>query len=99
MAWADEVDDRVTAEQLAGRVREMLDDLPDAQRQVLILRDIEGVEAGEVAMLVGNVRRQPAGAAASGPLPAEGSARARDGNYGMLKLFSVVACTAATRSR
>lgn len=52
-AWADEVDDRVTAEQLAGRLREMLDDLPEAQRQVLILRDIEGIEAGEVAMLVG----------------------------------------------
>lgn len=53
VAWADEVDDRVTAEQLAGRVREMLDDLPAAQRQVLILRDIEGIDAGEVAMLVG----------------------------------------------
>lgn len=52
-AWADEVDDRITAEQLAGRLREMLDDLPEAQRQVLILRDIEGIAAGEVAMLVG----------------------------------------------
>lgn len=51
--WADEVDDRITAEQLAGRVREMLAELPDAQRQVLILRDIEGIGASEVALLVG----------------------------------------------
>lgn len=51
--WADEVDDRITAEQLAGRLREMLADLPEAQRQVLILRDIEGIAAGEVATLVG----------------------------------------------
>jgi RNA polymerase sigma-70 factor (ECF subfamily) len=51
--WADQVDARVVADRLAGRVRECLPGLPDAQRQVLVLRDIEGMEGDEVCELLG----------------------------------------------
>ncbi|MGH9139273.1 MAG: RNA polymerase sigma factor [Acidimicrobiales bacterium] len=51
--WADETDDRLTAERLAATVRGSLGELPDAQRQVLLLRDIEGVPAAEVCELLG----------------------------------------------
>ena len=51
--WSDLVDDRIVAERLAVRVREALPGLPDAQRQVLVLRDLEGVASGEVAALLG----------------------------------------------
>jgi RNA polymerase sigma-70 factor (ECF subfamily) len=51
--WADAVDARVVADKLAGRVRECLPRLPDAQRQVLVLRDIEGVGGDDVCDLLG----------------------------------------------
>lgn len=51
--WSDQVDDRVVAERLAHRVRELLPTLPDGQRQVVVLRDIEGVPAAEVSELLG----------------------------------------------
>lgn len=38
---------------LAGRVRECLPDLPDTQRQVVLLRDVEGMDAAEVCDLLG----------------------------------------------
>ena len=41
------------AEALARRVRQCLPTLPSAQRQVLVLRDFEGVEAAEVCDLLG----------------------------------------------
>jgi RNA polymerase sigma-70 factor (ECF subfamily) len=51
--WSDQVDDRLVAERLAGRVREVLPTLPEGQRQVIVLRDIEGLPAGEVSELLG----------------------------------------------
>ena len=51
--WDDAVDARVVADKLAGRVRECLPRLPDAQRQVLVLRDIEGIAADDVCDLLG----------------------------------------------
>jgi RNA polymerase sigma-70 factor (ECF subfamily) len=51
--WSDEVDDRVVADRLARRVREILPTLPDSQRQVVVLRDVEGLPATEVADLLG----------------------------------------------
>lgn len=51
--WADRADDRVVAEQLAARVQQLLPQLPDSQRQVVVLRDLEGLPADDVAALVG----------------------------------------------
>jgi RNA polymerase sigma-70 factor (ECF subfamily) len=51
--WADRVDDRIVAEHLAVRVQELLPALPDSQRQVVVLRDLEGLSPSDVASLVG----------------------------------------------
>ena len=51
--WSDSVDERVVAERLAPRMHALIDALPAAQRQVLLLRDVEGVPADEVAALLG----------------------------------------------
>lgn len=51
--WSDRVDDQIAAEELAARVRDLLPHLPDHQRQVVILRDIDGVSAEDVASLLG----------------------------------------------
>lgn len=51
--WADRVDDHLVAEELAARVHSLLPQLAAAQRQVVILRDIEHVGADEVATLLG----------------------------------------------
>jgi RNA polymerase sigma-70 factor, ECF subfamily len=51
--WADAVDARLVADELAQRVKECLPQLPEAQRQVLTLRDIEGIDAAQVCELLG----------------------------------------------
>lgn len=51
--WADQVDDRLVADRLARRVHELLPSLPDSQRQVVVLRDIEGLASADVASLLG----------------------------------------------
>ena len=51
--WSDRVDDRLVAEHLAVRVQQLLPELPDSQRQVVILRDLEGLSPSDVASLVG----------------------------------------------
>jgi RNA polymerase sigma-70 factor, ECF subfamily len=51
--WADRVDDRLVAEDLAGRVQQLLRELPDSQRQVVVLRDLEGLSPRDVATVVG----------------------------------------------
>lgn len=51
--WADRVDDRLMADVLARRVRDVLPTLPEAQRQVVLLRDVEGLDAREVAATLG----------------------------------------------
>ena len=51
--WSERVDDRLVAEDLAQRVHELLPTLPDQQRQVVLLRDVEGLEAAAVASLLG----------------------------------------------
>jgi RNA polymerase sigma-70 factor (ECF subfamily) len=50
--WADRADDRIVAAHLAERVQELLPQLNDVQRQVVVLRDIEGLPADEVASLL-----------------------------------------------
>jgi RNA polymerase sigma-70 factor (ECF subfamily) len=51
--WADRADDRLLAAQLAERVQSLLTELPESQRQVIVLRDVEGLPAAEVAELLG----------------------------------------------
>jgi RNA polymerase sigma-70 factor (ECF subfamily) len=51
--WSDQVDDRLVAERLAQRVQEFLPTLPEQQRQVVILRDVEGVSPMDVSSLLG----------------------------------------------
>ena len=51
--WAERADDKLVAEQLAPRVHALLDELPDAQRQVVVLRDVEGLPPSAVAEMLG----------------------------------------------
>ena len=51
--WADEAVDRMVAPELAARVRQLVEDLPLAQRQVVTLRDVEGLPSAEVCTILG----------------------------------------------
>jgi RNA polymerase sigma-70 factor (ECF subfamily) len=51
--WADEAIDRITAPELAARIRQLIDDLPPGQRQVVTLRDVEGLSRTEVCDILG----------------------------------------------
>ena len=46
--WIEEVEDRIEAGKLAGLIRTAIGDLPDRQRQVVTLRDIDGLTSEEV---------------------------------------------------
>ena len=52
-AWADEAEDRVAAEDLARRARACLERVPAAQRQAVLLRDVDGLSAQEVCSTLG----------------------------------------------
>jgi RNA polymerase sigma-70 factor (ECF subfamily) len=51
--WTERVDDRVSAAALHERLRGCLDQLPDTQRQVVTLRDIDGLTAEEACSVLG----------------------------------------------
>ena len=51
--WADEAIERLIAPELAARVRELIDELPPAQREVVTLRDVEGLSSVEVCSVLG----------------------------------------------
>lgn len=51
--WSDQVDDRIIAERLAGRIRDILPLLPESQRQVVVLRDIGGLSPADVGSVLG----------------------------------------------
>jgi RNA polymerase sigma-70 factor (ECF subfamily) len=46
--WHDQVDDRLVAERMAVRIRTAIMDLPARQREVVTLRDLEGLGSVEV---------------------------------------------------
>ncbi len=50
--WIEEVEDRIEAGKLAGFLRTAIEDLPDRQRQVVTLRDIEGLTSEEVCSVL-----------------------------------------------
>ena len=51
--WSERVDDRLVAERLAPRVHQLLTTLPEHQRQVVVLRDVEGLAPHDVSSLLG----------------------------------------------
>ena len=51
--WSDQVDDHLVATELAARVQSLLPRLAEAQREVVILRDIEHVDPSDVAAMLG----------------------------------------------
>src|SRR5215472_5178258 len=51
-SWIEEVEDRLEAGKLADFLRAAIDDLPDRQRQVVTLRDIEGLSSEEVCSML-----------------------------------------------
>ena len=46
--WESDADDRVVAATWAPRLRQALDGLPDRQRDVVVLRDVEGMSSEDV---------------------------------------------------
>lgn len=51
--WADEAVDRMVAPEVAARVRRFVAELPPAQRQVVTLRDVEGLPSADVCDILG----------------------------------------------
>ncbi len=51
--WADRAVDRLVAAELSTRVHDLLAMLPEAQRQVVVLTDVEEVPPAEVASMLG----------------------------------------------
>lgn len=52
-AWTDETDDRLDAASLLPALRSALDDLPPRQRQIVWLRDVEGLSHDEASSVLG----------------------------------------------
>ena len=50
--FTQDVEERVSAKQLLQTIRKSLDTLPAIQRQVVTLRDVEGLDIGEVCELL-----------------------------------------------
>jgi len=50
--WIEEADDRLVAAKMAHRVRSAIEDLPGRQREVVTLRDVEGLSSDEVCSVL-----------------------------------------------
>ena len=50
--WADQVEDRLIAAKMAARVLGAIDDLPLQQREVVTLRDVQGLSSEEVCAVL-----------------------------------------------
>jgi RNA polymerase sigma-70 factor (ECF subfamily) len=51
--WTDDAIDRMTAPQVAARIRQLIDELPPGPRQVVTLQDVEGLPSVEVCSILG----------------------------------------------
>lgn len=50
--WLEQIDDRLAAEKMASRIRLAIADLPARQREVVTLRDIEGLSSEDVCSVL-----------------------------------------------
>jgi RNA polymerase sigma-70 factor, ECF subfamily len=50
--WADQVDDQVIAAKISARILAAIDELPLQQREVVTLRDVQGLSSGEVCAVL-----------------------------------------------
>lgn len=50
--WVEDAEDRLQAGKLAGRIRSVIGELPDRQRAVVTLRDVEGLSSGDVCQVL-----------------------------------------------
>ncbi len=50
--WADQVDDQVIAAKISARIMAAIDELPPQQREVVTLRDVQGLSSGEVCAVL-----------------------------------------------
>ncbi len=50
--WPDAVVERLVATELAGQIRRTIDHLPETQRVVVTLRDVEGLSSSDVCQLL-----------------------------------------------
>ena len=46
--WIEDIDDRLRAGKMAHRIRSAIEELPSRQREVVTLRDVEGLSSDEV---------------------------------------------------
>jgi RNA polymerase sigma-70 factor (ECF subfamily) len=53
VAWSDDVEDRLAAPEIAASIRAAVEQLPESQRQVVTLRDIEGLSSSDVCGMLG----------------------------------------------
>jgi len=51
--WVEEAEDRIVARETVARISDCLGDLPEAQRQVVLMRDFEGLASEEVCRVLG----------------------------------------------
>jgi RNA polymerase sigma-70 factor, ECF subfamily len=50
--WVEAADDRLVAAKLVGRLHEAIDDLPPRQREIVVLRDVEGLSSEDVCSVL-----------------------------------------------
>jgi RNA polymerase sigma-70 factor (ECF subfamily) len=50
--WADQVDDKIIAAKIAARILAAIDELPLQQREVVTLRDVQGLSSEEVCAVL-----------------------------------------------
>ena len=53
VAWDEDVDDRLVADSIVPALRNALDRLPSRQREVVLLRDVEGLSSDEASEVLG----------------------------------------------
>jgi RNA polymerase sigma-70 factor, ECF subfamily len=51
--WAEDAENRIDAQTMAVKIKESLHELPAGQREVLVLRDVDGLQAADVCELLG----------------------------------------------